>query len=226
MPILGRPTGKTLALWVTAALGLATPHDGFTPGATAQEAAAPYRNMPRIPPIGARFPKYLEVPDSAKGPPVEATKGYRIQTLGKDLYMVTENVYQAMFLVYENGVVVADIPPTLAAAIPKAIAEVTDKPITHLIYSHSHIDHIGGAGSLGGQPIVVAHEETKKTLARANDPRRRSRPLLSPTSTCSMSAATGLSFPITATGTLPATSSSMRRRKRRSWWSMSSFRAG
>ena len=172
MLILSRPTRKTLPLWVAAVLGLATPHDGFAPGATAQEAAAPYRNMPRIPPLGARFPKYLEVPDFAKGPPVDSAKGYRIQTLGKDLYMVTENIYQAMFLVYENGVVVADIPPTLAAAIPKAIAEVTDKPITHLIYSHSHIDHIGGAGSLGGQPIIVAHEETRKALARANDPRR------------------------------------------------------
>src|SRR5258708_25289841 len=56
--------------------------------------------------------------------------------------------------------------------IPKAIAEVTDKPITHVIYSHSHADHIGGAGGLGGQPIIIAHEETRKLLARDNDPRR------------------------------------------------------
>ena len=35
-----------------------------------------------------------------------------------------------------------------AGLIRRAIAEVTDKPITHLIYSHSHIDHIGGAKGL------------------------------------------------------------------------------
>ena len=46
------------------------------------------------------------------------------------------------------------------AVIPKAIVEVTDKPIAHLIYSHAHTDHIGGARSLGGQPIIVAHAET------------------------------------------------------------------
>ena len=173
MPIFGPTTGKALLLWLAAAaLGVATSHAGFTSGAAAQEAAVPYRNMPKIAPTGARIPKYIEVPGRRQGPPVDPAKGYRIETLGKDLYMVTENVYQAMFLVYENGVVVADAPPTLAAAIPKAIAEVTDKPITHLIYSHSHIDHIGGAGTLGGQPIIVAHEETRKTLARANDPRR------------------------------------------------------
>jgi glyoxylase-like metal-dependent hydrolase (beta-lactamase superfamily II) len=86
--------------------------------------------------------------------------------------MVTDNVYQSMFLVHEGGVVVVDAPPTYAALIPKAIAEVTDKPITHLIYSHSHADHIGGAASLGGHPVIIAHEETKKLLARDNDPNR------------------------------------------------------
>ena len=86
--------------------------------------------------------------------------------------MVTENVYQSMFLVHESGVVVVDAPPSLAALIPRAIAEVTDKPITHIIYSHSHADHIGGAGGLGGRPIIIAHEETRKLLARDNDPNR------------------------------------------------------
>ncbi len=37
-----------------------------------------------------------------------------------------------MFMVYENGVVVVDAPPPFAQHIPKAIAEVTNKSITHL----------------------------------------------------------------------------------------------
>jgi mRNA degradation ribonuclease J1/J2 len=77
-----------------------------------------------------------------------------------------------MFLIHENGVVVVDAPPSYAALIPRAIAEVTDKPITHIIYSHSHADHIGGAGGFGGRPIIIAHEETRKLLARDNDPNR------------------------------------------------------
>jgi len=67
-----------------------------------------------------------------------------------------------------------DAPPTYAAVIRKAIAEVTDKPITHLIYSHSHTDHIGGAANLGEIPIIIAHQQTRELLARAlpNDPKR------------------------------------------------------
>jgi hypothetical protein len=86
--------------------------------------------------------------------------------------MVTENVYQSMFLVYETGVVVVDAPPTFAAHLRHAIDEVTKKPITHVIYSPlTHRPH-RRPGGLGGNPIIIAHEETKNLLARANDPAR------------------------------------------------------
>jgi glyoxylase-like metal-dependent hydrolase (beta-lactamase superfamily II) len=133
---------------------------------------APYPNMPAIAPIGVRIGKYMEIPESAKGPAIDPAKGYRTQDLGGGLYLVTEGAYQSMFLVYETGVVVVDAPPTYAGKIKLAIAEVTDRPITHLIYSHSHTDHIAGARELGGNPIIIAHEETKRLLARANDPAR------------------------------------------------------
>jgi glyoxylase-like metal-dependent hydrolase (beta-lactamase superfamily II) len=64
-------------------------------------------------------------------------------------------MYQSMFLVYDRGVVVIDAPPSSAKHIPEAIAEVTPLPITHVIYSHSHIDHIGGTHSLPGRPIII-----------------------------------------------------------------------
>ena len=128
--------------------------------------------MPSIAPIGERIGKYMDVPPSAVGPAVDPAKGYRLQDLGADLYMVTNGAYQSMFLVYESGVVVIDAPPDYAAKIPLAIAEVTDKPITHVIYSHSHIDHIGGVKTLGGHPAIIAHEETRRLLERAADPNR------------------------------------------------------
>ena len=133
-----------------------------------------YANMPGIPPIGVRIEKHLEIPESAKGPAIDPAKGYRLQKLGKDLYMITDNALQCMFMVYEKGVVLVDAPESLAPYIKKAIAEVTDKPITHFIYSHSHADHVGGAGSLnfGKNVMIIGHEETKKLLVRANDPAR------------------------------------------------------
>src|SRR3954465_1046221 len=64
-----------------------------------------YPNMPSIAPIGVRMDKYVDVPEFAKGPAVDPAKGYRTQTLGPDLYMVTDGAYQSMFMTYEDGVV-------------------------------------------------------------------------------------------------------------------------
>ena len=140
---------------------------------SAQGAAGePYPHMPSIAPIGERIGKYKDVQASAQGPAIDPAKGYRLQDLGRSLYMVTDNVYQSMLLVYDSGVVVIDAPPTYSAKLLQAIAEVTDKPITHVVYSHSHTDHIGGTKSLGGQPIVIAQEETLRLLKRAADPQR------------------------------------------------------
>ena len=141
-------------------------------GAPGAPGAVPYPDMPAIAPIGVRIGKYLEVPESAKGPPIDPAKGYRTQQVGKGLYVVTDNAYQSMFMTYETGVVVIDAPPQNAAYIRKAIAEVTDKPITHVVYSHSHTDHIGGVRDLGGNPVIIAQEETKRLLVRDKDPAR------------------------------------------------------
>lgn len=146
-------------------------HNAST-AAPAGRAGVPFPDAPEIAPIGVRLDKYLDVPESAKGPPIDPTKGYRLEKLGRGLYMVTDNAYQSMFMVYESGVVVVDAPPSYAAKLKQAIAEVTNLPITHIIYSHSHTDHIGGAALLGGHPVIVAQEETKRLLLRDADPAR------------------------------------------------------
>jgi glyoxylase-like metal-dependent hydrolase (beta-lactamase superfamily II) len=135
-------------------------------------AGEPYPNMPSIPPIGVRTGKYFDIPASAQGPAVDSAKGYRLQDFGGGLYMITDNQIQSMFFVYDRGVVVMDAPQSYAAHIRQAIAEVSDKPITNLIYSHSHADHIGGAKALGDVPIIIAQEETLRLLKRDADPNR------------------------------------------------------
>ena len=141
-------------------------------GARRGSPGAPNASMPAIAPIGVRVDTYFPVPDAAKGSAVDPAKGFRTQQLGEGLYMITDGAYQSMFMTYENGVVVVDAPAPFASRIRPAIAEVTDKPITHLVYSHFHSDHIAGARELGGQPIIIAQTETNRLLARANDPNR------------------------------------------------------
>jgi glyoxylase-like metal-dependent hydrolase (beta-lactamase superfamily II) len=159
---------------IVIALGL-----GVGTGARAQAAAppgqegAPYQGMPSLAPIGARVDRYLPIPADDQTPPIDPAKGCRTQLLGRGLYMVTDNGYQSMFMVYETGVVVVDAPPGYSAHIREAIAEVTNRPITHVVYSHAHKDHIGGVNDLGGHPIIIAQEETRRLLKQANDPDRR-----------------------------------------------------
>jgi glyoxylase-like metal-dependent hydrolase (beta-lactamase superfamily II) len=131
-----------------------------------------YATMPDLAPIGVRVDRYLDVPEAAKGPAIDPAKGYRTERLGDGLYMITDGAYQSMFMTYERGVVVVDAPPSYAEHIRQAIAEVSDTPITHLVYSHHHSDHIGGAKTLGGTPIIIAHRETNRLLARDADPNR------------------------------------------------------
>ncbi len=147
---------------------------GVTAGSSpaAAQAATPFANMPAIAPIGVRVDRYLPVPAAARGPAVDPARGYRTEQLGEGLYMITDGAYQSIFMTHDHGVIVVDAPPPYAARIPAAIAEVTDKPITHLVYSHAHSDHIGGAGSLGGPPIIIAQAETNRRLVRERDPNR------------------------------------------------------
>ena len=106
------------------------------------------------------------LPDAAKGPPIPS-KGYLVGELGDNLYSVTDGAYNTMFLVTEKGVVAVDAPPSLGQKYLKAIAEVTNKPVNYLIYSHAHIDHIGAAGLFPKNLSVIAQEETARELQSA-----------------------------------------------------------
>jgi glyoxylase-like metal-dependent hydrolase (beta-lactamase superfamily II) len=108
----------------------------------------------------------------AGGPAVDPNKGFLVRQLGDGLYWVTDGSYSTMFLVTAAGVVACDAPPTLGANYLKAIAAVTDKPVTHLIYSHEHVDHIAGASLIARGAEIVAGRQTADMLAIRNDPRR------------------------------------------------------
>ena len=100
-------------------------------------------------------------------------KDYDLKEVKDDVYVVSSNGYNAMFLVTGEGVIVIDAPPGIGDKISKAISEVTNETITHLIYSHSHKDHIGAA-HIFQQPGIetVAQKETGDILKMRNDSER------------------------------------------------------
>ena len=82
-----------------------------------------------------------------------------MEQIRDDLYWVTDDAYITMFLVTDNSVIAVDAPPTLGENY-QAIAEVTNKPVTHVIYSHAHIDHIGSAGIFPRNATYMTQQET------------------------------------------------------------------
>lgn len=108
----------------------------------------------------------VQIPEGAKGPAIPP-KGYLVEEIRNHLYWVTDGAYNTMFLVTDKGVVVVDAPPSLGQKYLRAIAEVTDRPVNYLIYSHAHIDHIGAAGLFPKNVTIIAQDETARELQNA-----------------------------------------------------------
>jgi glyoxylase-like metal-dependent hydrolase (beta-lactamase superfamily II) len=124
----------------------------------------------------AELPGYAPIPKSALGPRLNAD-GYFVGQIQGNLYWVTDSAYQAMFLTTKEGVVLVDAPATIGHNLVRAIEEVTrangrPSTVTHLVYSHSHSDHIGASVIFGPNVIRIGHRECRRLLLRDNDPNR------------------------------------------------------
>ena len=119
-------------------------------------------------------PQYLPIPQSAQGYKIPAA-GYYVEPFGQGAYMVTDGEYQAVFLVSTEGVILVDAPPTIGRKLLYAIGNTTHLPLTHMVYSHLHADHIGAAFLVTEKypniPII-AQRQTKKLLEPVDDPTR------------------------------------------------------
>ena len=124
----------------------------------------------------SELPDYAPIPKSALGPALN-DQGYYVGRVERNLYWVTDGVYQSAFLTTRDGVVLLDAPPTIGHNIRRAVDEIAaangvSNKITHLIYSHHHADHVGASSVFDKKVTRIGHEETKRLLLRDNDPAR------------------------------------------------------
>ncbi len=119
---------------------------------------------------------YVPVLDSVKNNAfqVDQKKGYLVKEVKPNVYVITDGIWQSAFVTTGKGVILLDAPQSFGQHIIKAVAEVTDEPIKMLIYSHSHVDHIGGSQQLKNIPDlkILANKHVAQLLAEKNDPRR------------------------------------------------------
>jgi glyoxylase-like metal-dependent hydrolase (beta-lactamase superfamily II) len=102
---------------------------------------------------------------------LNATRPYYLQRLTERTYFFGGGFYTATFYVGDDGVLVFDPPEGQGHHLLQAIAEVTGLPVTAIVYSHGHADHMIGApdllkaaGAAGQDVRIIASTETVEKL--------------------------------------------------------------
>ncbi len=71
---------------------------------------------------------------------------FQIQRLSDNVYWVSVAYYNVTVLVGTDSVLLIDAPIGRGKQILEAIKTITNKPVSAIVYSHAHSDHIGDAG--------------------------------------------------------------------------------
>lgn len=88
-----------------------------------------------------------------------------VTEIAKDVYRLQNNFHYSMVVITEEGAIITDPINTEAALwIRSEVAKLTDKPITHLIYSHSHGDHASGGAVLSKGAAVIAQANAPESI--------------------------------------------------------------
>jgi hypothetical protein len=90
-------------------------------------------------------------------------QGYYIGRVERNLYWVTDGIYQAAFLTTSDGVVVFDAPPTIGHNLQRAIDEIAaangvSNKVTHAHYGENKWaagrGHLDEATRLAAEPVI------------------------------------------------------------------------
>lgn len=104
-----------------------------------------------------------------------------VQALQGGLYMLKGGSgANGGFCVYDKGVVVIDAKMTADATRQSVaeIAKITPLPITHILITHSDLDHVNGLNGYPPGLTIIAHAQTKKDMEEAFQKDDALKPLL------------------------------------------------
>jgi cyclase len=90
-----------------------------------------------------------------------------IEKVAENLHMITGNGGNTAVYVASQGVVLVDTKlANNGAQILERVKSVTDKPITHIINTHTHGDHVGSNEFFPAATEIVAHANTAANMAK------------------------------------------------------------
>jgi glyoxylase-like metal-dependent hydrolase (beta-lactamase superfamily II) len=104
---------------------------------------------------------------ASQQPSAEAPKVIEVDTVKPNLFVLKGGGGNTAVFVTSNGVIVVDAKnPGWGQPILNKIKELTSKPVTMLINTHSHGDHVSGNVEFPASIDVVAHENTKANMEK------------------------------------------------------------
>jgi glyoxylase-like metal-dependent hydrolase (beta-lactamase superfamily II) len=90
-----------------------------------------------------------------------------IQKVKENLFVITGGGGNTAAFITEKGVVLVDTKlANWGERIMEQVKSVTDKPVTTIINTHTHGDHVGSNEYFAPSVEVVAHENTKANMER------------------------------------------------------------
>ncbi len=93
-------------------------------------------------------------------------KPFQVQRLSENVYWVSVSYYNVTVLVGKESVLLIDAPIARGKQILEAIKTITNKPLSAIVYSHAHSDHVGDVGiileELGNNDIDLYATEAVK----------------------------------------------------------------
>jgi cyclase len=88
-----------------------------------------------------------------------------IQKVKENLYVITGGGGNTAAFITENGVVIVDTKlPGNGPGILEKVKSVTPKPVTMVINTHTHGDHVGSNSAFTGTVEFIAHENCKASM--------------------------------------------------------------
>src|SRR6185436_18514332 len=101
-------------------------------------------------------------PHTRQSPPA-----LEIQKVKDNLYMITGGGGNTAAFITETGVVIVDTKiQGNGPAILEKVKSVTTKPVTMVINTHTHFDHVGSNNAFTGMVEFVAHENCKASMEK------------------------------------------------------------
>lgn len=117
--------------------------------------------------LGTLFVMGMLVAVGARQPAANAPKVIAVEKVKDNLFVLRGGGGNTAVFVTASGVTVVDAKnPGWGTPILEKIKELTPKPVTRLINTHTHGDHVSGNVEFPASVEVVAHENTKANMEK------------------------------------------------------------